>query len=90
MITFDRLELAAGEDQLIVVFLSKDTQSMIDVGGLTNAVAEDAAQRRQAGWRLLSVASMPMRQMGTAGNVFFQSGGQYITRAALIATYSRD
>jgi len=31
-----------------------------------------------------------MRQMGTAGNVLFQSGGQYATQVAWLAVYARD
>lgn len=31
-----------------------------------------------------------MRQMGTAGNVLFQSGGQYVTQAAVVVVYARD
>ena len=29
-----------------------------------------------------------MRQTGTAGNVFFQSGGQYATKAALAVVFA--
>ena len=31
-----------------------------------------------------------MRQMGTAGNIMFQSGGQYATQVAVVAVYARD
>lgn len=84
---YSRLELPAGDDQLIVMFVNEDTGSHFDIGAFGNALAEDAAARRANGWRLMSVASMSMRQSGTAGNVLFQSGGQYATQAALIATY---
>ena len=84
-----RVELPAGEDQLIVMFVNRDSSGRIDVETFGNAVATDAAQRRAQGWRLMSVASLGMRQMGTAGNMFFQSGGQYATQAALLATYQR-
>ncbi|MEP7157948.1 MAG: hypothetical protein ABI797_00840 [Chloroflexota bacterium] len=86
---YDKLELPAGEDQLIVLYMSRDTSSMIDVGTLTNEVANDAAARSKDGWQLNSLASLPMRQMGTSGNVLFQSGGQYVTKATLIAVYTR-
>lgn len=86
---YSRLELAAGEDQLVVVFVSEDSGGMIDVGSLATALADDATAREKDGLKLQSLASVPMRQTGTAGNVLFQSGGQYITQAALIAVYSR-
>ena len=87
---YDKLELPAGDDQLIVLYMSHDTSSMIDVGTLANEVAIDAAARSKDGWRLNSLASLPMRQMGTSGNVLFQSGGQYVTKATLLAVYSHQ
>ena len=84
-----REELPAGEGQLIVVYANQDTSSQIEPVNMSREVALDAARLLEQGWRLLSVASMPMRQMGTAGNIMFQSGGQYVTQVALIATYSR-
>jgi hypothetical protein len=84
-----RQELPAGDGQLIVVYANEDTASQIEPVNMTNELALDAARLLEQGWRLLSVASIPMRQTGTAGNVLFQSGGQYVTQVALIATYSR-
>ena len=86
---FNKLELPAGEGQLIAIFVNQDTSSLVDIGVLGNEAAADAAERRSQGWRLMSLASMSIRQMGTAGNVLFQSGGQYATQAALIATYQQ-
>jgi hypothetical protein len=83
-------ELPAGDDQAIVLYVNDDQGSMIDAVGFTNELAKDADLRRADGWRLQSVASLPLRQAGTAGNVLFQSGGQFITQVALIALYVRQ
>lgn len=83
-----RQELPAGEGQLIVVYANEDDASQIQVVHMVNEVALDAARLSQEGWRLMSLASVPMRQMGTLGNVMLQSGGQYVTQVALVAAYS--
>lgn len=80
----------AGQSQLIVAFVNQDDSSKIDVDAFLKAVAEDAAKKEQEGWRLVSVGGLPMRQMGTAGNILFQSGGQYATQAAVVAVYARE
>ena len=84
------LERPAGENQLIVVFVNRDEGAVIDVEAVLTFVAEDAAKREAEGWRLVSIGGMPMRQMGTAGNIMFQSGGQYATQAAVVAVYARE
>lgn len=84
-----RLEQPAGDDQLIVVYVNRDGGGAVDIGALFNEVGRDAARLRGEGWRLVSVGSTPVRQMGTAGNIFFQSGGQYATQIAVSAVYSR-
>ena len=83
------LERPAGENQLIVAFVNRDEGAVIDVEAVLTFVAEDAAKREAEGWRLVSIGGMPMRQMGTAGNIMFQSGGQYATQAAVVAVYGR-
>lgn len=89
-VQYSTLELPAGEGQLIVVYVNTDAGEPIDVGALGNQVAADSAKRLAAGWKLRSVATAPMRQMGTAGNILFQSGGQFATQVAWLAVYSRD
>jgi hypothetical protein len=84
-----RLELPAGESQMIVLYVNQDTAEQVEPGSLAHQLAQDAARLRAEGWELGSVASMPLRQMGTAGNVVFQSGGQFATQVALIALYKR-
>jgi hypothetical protein len=87
---YSKLELPAGEGQLIVVYVNTDTGQPIDVGAIGSQLAADSAERLAAGWKLRSVATAPIRQMGTTGNVLFQSGGQYATQVAWLAVYSRD
>ena len=87
---YDRLEIPAGDDQLIVVFVNQDTAQMVDPSAFAQALADDAKARRPNGWRLVSVSSLPMRQTGTAGNVLFQSGGQYATQEGLLAVYAAE
>jgi len=87
---YSKLELPVGDDQLIVLLVNSDLGYLIDPSAFAQALADDAAARRPTGWKLISVSSMPMRQAGTAGNVLFQSGGQFATQASVLAIYSRD
>jgi hypothetical protein len=89
-VQYNRLELPAGAGQLIVLYVNQDVSAPIDVGTLGNEVAADAAARLADGWRLNSIASIPMREMGTPANVLFQSGGAYVTQTALVAVYLRQ
>ena len=90
MIEIYKLEHPAGEDQLIVAFVNRDESSQIDVQAMLAEVGRDAAERERDGLRLVSVGGLPMRQTGTAGNVLFQSGGQFATQVAVVAVYARD
>ena len=90
MIEIFKLERPAGENQLIVAFVNRDEGEALDVEATLTYVAEDAAAREKAGWRLASLGGLPMRQMGTAGNVLFQSGGQFATQVAVVAVYTRE
>ena len=82
-------EFEAGPDQLIVVYVAPDTGEGIDVAAIWKEAAEDASARAAKGWRIVSTAVTPMRQMGTAGNILFQSGGQFATQAAVAIVYAR-
>jgi hypothetical protein len=82
-------ELQAGPNQLIVVYETDDTSSMIEPTSIWARVATDAERRAAEGWRILSTAVTPMRQMGTAGNILFQSGGQFATQVAVTVVYAR-
>ena len=90
MIEIFKLEQAAGEDQLIVAFVNRDEASQIDVQAMLAEIGRDAAERERDGLRLVSVGGLPMRQMGTAGNIMFQSGGQFATQVAVVAVYARE
>jgi hypothetical protein len=81
-------EYAAGPNQLIVVYVSEDTGEMIDVDEVWASIAADAQARAAQGWRIVSTAGVPMRQMGTAGNILLQSGGQYATQATIAIVYA--
>jgi hypothetical protein len=80
----------AGPNQVIVVYVSEDTGEMIDVDETWASIARDAQDRAAQGWHIVSTAGVPMRQMGTAGNILFQSGGQYATQAAIAIVYARS
>jgi hypothetical protein len=84
-----RLEQPAGDDQLIVLYVNRDTGGAVEVGEMMGEVGKDAARLRSDGWRLVSVGSLPMRESGTAGNVLFQSGGGYVTQLTVAAVYAR-
>ncbi len=81
-------ERAAGADQIVVLYVIADTATPVDPGVLYAAVADDAAARSTIGWRIVSTDSVPIRQMGTAGNIFFQSGGQFTSQAAVAVVYA--
>jgi hypothetical protein len=83
------VERSAGTDRLIVAFINQDTSSQVDLDGLVSCAADDAARRETDGWRLISLGALPLRQMGTAGNIMFQSGGGFETQVALMALYGR-
>ena len=87
--TFKR-EQPEGEDQLIVALVNRDDSAPIDIEALLTELGRDAAAREQDGWRLVSVGGLPMRQMGTAGNYLFRSGGQFSSQAAVMAVYARE
>ena len=83
-------EYEAGPGQRVVVYWSVDTGGEVPFSDFARDMAADAARRATDGWRLVSESTFPIRQMGTAGNVFFQSGGQFATQLAAIVVYARD
>lgn len=84
-----RFERAAGENQKIVVYVTDDTGGGLDPAGIFEVIGADATALDADGWRIVSTTAMPLRQMGTAGNIFFQSGGQFATQAAIAVVYAR-
>jgi len=85
----NRLEYPAGSTQKVVVFTSNDTGGEVDALGLVAAMAADAAEHETQGWRIVSSFALHLRQMGTAGNILFQSGGQYTTQAVVTVIYAK-
>jgi hypothetical protein len=85
----ERFEHAAGDGQQIVLYVSDDLGVGLEPDALVGEIAIDAAELAGRGLEIVSMATMPLRQMGTAGNIFFQSGGQYATKAAIVVVYRR-
>jgi hypothetical protein len=81
-------EFYAGQGQTIALYVSEDTGQMISIDQLWAFVAQDAQRRAAEGWKIVSVGSLPLRQMGTAGNIFLQSGGQFATMASIVIVYA--
>ena len=85
----DRMEYAAGERQKVVLYVSDDTGGPVEWDPIFTAFAAEAASIEVHGWRVVSTSVVPLRQTGTAGNILFQSGGQYMTKAALAVVFGR-
>jgi hypothetical protein len=86
----DRMEYAAGENQKVVLYISDDTGGPVEWEELFTAFTAEAARWEAKGWRVVATSVLPLRQTGTAGNILFQSGGQYATKAALSVVYARS
>jgi len=85
-----KFEQEAGADRLIVMLVNQDASEQVDAPAFLAEIGRDAAQREAYGWKVISIGSVPLRQSGTAGNVLFQSGGQYSTQVAVMVVYARD
>ena len=85
----ERIERMAGVSQKIIVYVSDDSGSGLDPGAIFEFIATDATALDGEGWRIVTSTAMPLRQMGTAGNILFQSGGQYATQVAIAVVYAR-
>jgi hypothetical protein len=82
-------EFEAGPGQLVVVYQSVDTGGEVPFLDFARDLAADVARHAADGWRLVSESTFPIRQVGTPGNVFFQSGGQFATQLAAIVVYAK-
>ena len=82
-------EFDAGPGQLVVLYQSADTGSDVPWVAFARDIAADAAHRAADGWRIVSESTFPLRQVGTAGNVLFQSGGQLATQLGTIVVYGK-
>jgi hypothetical protein len=81
--------IEAGPNQAIVLYVSDDTGAMVDPPAIWGWVGNHAKELSAQGWRIVSATVMPMRQMGTAGNIFFQSGGQFSTQLTVAVVYAK-
>lgn len=84
------IEAPAGADQVFVTYASGDSGDGVDTASFVGrTVARDAAARAQDGWDIVSTSVFAVRQTGTAGNMLFQSGGQYATQLNAVVVYRR-
>jgi hypothetical protein len=88
-VNLEYVDIDAGEGQLIVAFVSVDDGTAPDPIAVMSEIGRDAARRRAAGWQLASIGAWPARQTGTAGNVLFQSGGQFTTQLVVVVVNTR-
>ena len=82
--SLQQLELEAGPDHTIVLYLPADVSVEIDPVAIFSSIAGDAARRAADGLRILSMTSMPLRHAGTA---FGQEGSGYETKVAVAVVY---
>lgn len=69
-----------------MLYRSADTGDELDPATLLAEIAADAAIRSAAGWRMTSIASLPLRHAGQ--KVFGVDGSGYTTKAAFGALYT--
>ncbi len=74
----------AGANRRIITYDSDDTGGAADLERFAAGIATAAQAQAEAGWHVVSSSVFPLRQMGTAGNIFFQSGGQFATQLAAV------
>jgi hypothetical protein len=82
-------EVAAGDGQLLVVYVNPDLGVVSDPVTFTHYVSLDAAARLGDDWRLASLTSWPLRGTGTVGNDVFDSGREFTTQIAMVGVYTR-
>jgi hypothetical protein len=81
-----RQEFEAGPDQLLVVYQPEDVSVELDPGSIFSQIADDAAARAEAGFRIVSLTSMPLRHAG----VYVGRGGSGVeTKVAVAVVYER-
>jgi len=82
-------ELPAGDGQTFVTYHSHDDGGEVDTEAFMAVVSSDVARRQAEGWNVQSCSVFPSRQVGTAGNMFFASGGQRATMVTAVVLYTR-
>jgi hypothetical protein len=83
-------EFSAGAKRRMVTYLSEDDGSPVNLDAFAARVSAAAETEAARGWQIVSFNVFPIRQTGTAGNVFFQSGGQYATQLAAVVVYGAE
>jgi hypothetical protein len=78
-------EFEAGAGQWIVVYRPDDIGVEIDPVSLYDAIAKDATSRLEAGQRMVSMATVPLRHSGV---VFGGQGSGYETKVAIAVVYA--
>ena len=81
----DVVELAAGPDQVLVVYRPADSGNELDPLEIFGAVADDAATRATRGEWIVTMAVLPLRH---AGQVFSEASG-YQTKTSVAVVYGR-
>jgi hypothetical protein len=77
--------IPGGAGQWIVVYTDADTGNEIDPGALYSQIAADAAIRREAGQRIVSMAAEPLRH---AAAYLGRQGSGYETKMAVAVVYA--
>ena len=84
--TTRQIELEAGPDHVLVLYLPADVSSELDPVAIFKEIAADAGERASSGLRMLSMTSMPLRHAGVA---FGGGGSGYETKVAVAVLYER-
>jgi hypothetical protein len=79
-------EFNAGPNQTIVLYSSGDTGAELDPGVLYRQIATDAELRAVGGWRIVSIAEIPLRHGGTFMGL---EGAGFETKASVAVVYAR-
>jgi hypothetical protein len=79
-------EFEAGPDHLMVLYLPADLGSEIEPAAIFAEIAADASTRAEAGLRLLSMTTMPVRHGGLWAGA---EGSGYQTKTSVAVVYER-
>jgi hypothetical protein len=79
-------EFPAGPGQTIVVYQPPDTAQELNPSEIYSTIAADAAFRAVEGWRIVSIAVMPLRH---AGAFMGREGSGYETKVAAVVAYAQ-
>ena len=82
----EMLELEAGPDHVIVLYLPPDVSSEIDPVAIFSGIAADATTRATTGLRMLSMTTMPLRHGGAWAGA---EGSGYQTKTSVAVLYER-